>query len=44
LYEISPKIQPHIRIEISADGGGQLLQSSDFTRPIAYVVSTKKVA
>ena len=44
LYEIFPKTQPEIRIKISADGGGLLLQSPDFTKHIAYVVSAKKVA
>jgi hypothetical protein len=44
LFEITPKSGPPIRIEIAVSGAGQMLQYPDFTRPIAYVVETKKKA
>ncbi|HXR06784.1 MAG TPA: hypothetical protein VN765_05610 [Candidatus Acidoferrum sp.] len=42
LYEIIPKSEPPIRIEIAVNGEGQMLQYPDFTKPIAYVVETTK--
>jgi len=44
LYEITPKREPPIRIEVAASGAGQMLQHPDFTKPIAYVVETTKKA
>jgi hypothetical protein len=42
LYEIIPKSEPPIRIEIALSGTGKMLQYPDFTRPIAFVVETTK--
>ena len=44
LYEIIPKSEPPIRIELAVSGVGQMLQYPDFTKPIAYVVETTKKA
>ena len=43
-YEIIPKSEPPLRIELNAEGDGELSQHPDFSKPIAYVVSATKVA
>ncbi|HWB02045.1 MAG TPA: hypothetical protein VG796_03410 [Verrucomicrobiales bacterium] len=44
VYEITPISEPPIRIELAAVGEGRLLQSPDFSNPIACVVETAKKA
>jgi hypothetical protein len=44
VYEITPESEPPVRIELAANGTGQILQYPDFSRPIARVVDTGRKA